>query len=1566
VSGLSTRTNADRPDAGPLDGEHPDGGPRAAHRSAGDGAAERGPLAGLALLAVLAVALGSAVAAAGIDRLGGFAARLDAGIPVLFVIAGYLLYLPFARALSGATALPGVRRYARRSLLAIYPAYWVVLFVAAFVYERAAPITAVDLAKYLTLTHIYSADTLVGPIPVSWALATGVSFCVFVPLFAAVQRRLPASSEAQRVRYQWLGLAAMVVVALAFRTWLVSLDVTTTGPGAAVSQLTVLGRRAWLLNHLDTFAAGMAIALARVTWERRTVDASGSVGATGTGRWTARSPSQWRWWSIGGALVALVAFVLVVTALGLSPQSLLFSGPREFGRHLLYLLVGAGLVAAVVAGTLGRWWGIRALGSSAMRSAGRLAYGIFLWHGLVIAVYASRNPDAQFNLSLWRLLVFVAPIVALLSWLLWRLVQRPTWCFANRRVPVFAGGLWLIGGAGLLWRMISILHITTVNPDGGDPFYYHIQAGLLSAGRGFSEPFRWVRDGTLEPTAIHPPLYSMYLSISSFLGADTYLAHKALSILAGTGVVVVVGLIARRMGGNWAGWIAASLAAFYPQFWIVDGILWSEGLFTLFIALTVWAAFAYRDRPSRLGAMWLGLAVSGAVLTRGEALILAPMLVAPLVFFGPRSLRVVRGMLGRGRAVSPDPDPPAAESPAAESPDAEAAEGEVSFPWRERTLGLVIAAAAVTLPIVPWVARNMTAFDQPITISSNSDEVLYYANCVDSYYGDFIGYWSFPCQERERQVVEEPRDEAVRVKFWRDKGIDYAMSHKSRWPVVVAARIGRVLEVYKPAQGARILSIEGRPLGWTQLGQVMWWAMLPLAAVGGWMLRRRGRWAWPLWSQVVMVMAVTVVVYGHVRFRPPMDLAVIVFAAVALSAALRAVAGRALDDPLADRVLGVEDAPGGEWVLDAGQGPTTGEHDTAGWFERPDGEPSGNDAATEADVPPRRRRGAAARWGAGPLRWWRAHPGWRTGIGVAIIVAAVLAPLRELLRRQGVPMEEGFMLAFPQRVLAGDVPNADFLHLYGPGSLWALAAWFKVFGTNLAAERWFGLLQLAGIIGGVAALARAWGRRMMVIAGVTCAVISITAVGLAALAWNGGLALLVGSVLALRWTVAGRPDWDQPTVGASASDTSADGPTNHALRTGPLVLTGALAGAALLVRPDLVLAVALIAGVALWIAGEGRRRLWKAGAALAGVGSLILVQLALAGPGAAIKGMVIQPVFDLRAGRALPVPPSWGSIDGFTQRVGMLVPPSWPLPMPTPSQQVFLWFVGLLAGTLLAVVTAWVVGRRAGWNTAVLRCDRGALTTLLIAPLVLGILPQGVQRADTTHLAWVGCVVIPLVPGLVFQLTRAWVRPRYRGALVSVLGVMVLLALLVIAPIYTVRPYLERVEESLGAPPPAEWSIEREGRNFWLGGAPLTVAAQQLAADLDRMSEPGERLFVGPSDLSKTPYSDAYWYYLFGDLDPATRYIEMDPGIADAPDSALAEDLASADWVILSHLWDDWDEANTSGEPGSNEPNLVLAEQFCEYRSYGDAFELWRRRPDGGACPAPQPATPVEAPPERG
>ena len=60
------------------------------------------------------------------------------------------------------------------------------------------------------------------------------------------------------------------------------------------------------------------------------------------------------------------------------------------------------------------------------------------------------------------------------------------------------------------------------------------------------------------------------------------------------------------------------------------------------------------------------------------------------------------------------------------------------------------------------------------------------------------------------------------------------------------------------------------------------------------------------------------------------------------------------------------------------------------------------------------------------------------------------------------------------------------------------------------------------------------------------------------------------------------------------------------------------------------------------------------------------------------------------------------------------------------------------------------------------------------------------------------------------------------------------------------------------------------------------------------------------------------------ELEPATHYIEMDPGVANADDSGLADDLASADIAILSTIWDDWDEPNDSREIGSAEAERVL------------------------------------------
>src|SRR5436309_6329917 len=104
----------------------------------------------------------------------------------------------------------------------------------------------------------------------------------------------------------------------------------------------------------------------------------------------------------------------------------------------------------------------------------------------------------------------------------------------------------------------------------------------------------------------------------------------------------------------------------------------------------------------------------------------------------------------------------------------------------------------------------------------------------------------------------------------------------------------------------------------------------------------------------------------------------------------------------------------------------------------------------------------------------------RDWLAFAVVSLVVLLPMRGLWRRPGPPMEEGFMLVFPEEVLRGAIPNRDFLHLYGPGSLWVLAAAFKAFGTSMWTERAVGLAQQLALIAGVYAITRPWGRRIAV------------------------------------------------------------------------------------------------------------------------------------------------------------------------------------------------------------------------------------------------------------------------------------------------------------------------------------------------------------------------------------------------------------------------------------------------------------------------------------------------------
>ena len=536
----------------------------------------------------------------------------------------------------------------------------------------------------------------------------------------------------------------------------------------------------------------------------------------------------------------------------------------------------------------------------------------------------------------------------------------------------------------------------------------------------------------------------------------------------------------------------------------------------------------------------------------------------------------------------------------------------------------------------------------------------------------------------------------------------------------------------------------------------------------------------------------------------------------------------------------------------------------------------------------------------------------RTIIALALVALALALPVPGLWVYQGPPMEEGFMLAFPQRILAGDLPHVDFLHLYGPGSLYVLAAIYKVFGSTLGVERAVGLVQHLLLVFGMFALVRPWGRRAATCAALTALVITISPLGLSAMAWNGALGLaVVGLALVGRAIRApSRAAW----LGA-----------------------GLCFGGALLYRPDMVVAIGLAALVAWFTVGrdDEARPLRRFGLIGVIVPLLAYVPFLIAvGPSAAFEGMFTQPVFDLRAGRTLPVPPSWAEPDGYLQKAGGLRVADWPLPMPGIGPQIAMWFWLVPLSIVFVAGAAWWALRRRP-------TDQRTRVLAVAAAFDLGLISQALQRPDTAHLSWVTCISFALVPLAILELWRGravvpgrlgesavgrWVgsdgvRPLAAAAPIAVI-------LLVVIPFYPLRTYTDLVGQTFGRNVFGS-PIERGDRVFYYGDQAPADAAQRIVDALAKESKPGERLIVGPYDLSKTPYSDAFFYYLFPELAPGTRYIEMDPGIADAEGSGLAEELEQSDWLIQSSVWSGWDEPNSSVDPGDTEPNRIVENDYC-------------------------------------
>jgi 4-amino-4-deoxy-L-arabinose transferase-like glycosyltransferase len=449
----------------------------------------------------------------------------------------------------------------------------------------------------------------------------------------------------------------------------------------------------------------------------------------------------------------------------------------------------------------------------------------------------------------------------------------------TRRVGAFGIGLAIITLVGVAGRVASVL-ATRGDTDlcgfdlCGDALWYSAQAHVIGRGHGFT-----AFTDQLVQTADHPPLTPLVLApVSAILGGDTspVTAQRLTMVVLGGAAIVAMGFLGRKVGGRHGtsvGLLAAGIAAIDANFWLNDIIVMSETIGTLGIIVVLLLVYRFVDRPSLGRAAAVGAVVGVTMLARAELALLLPVAFAPMALWA-RQL-TIPARVGR----------------------------------------ITLAGACALAVLLPWTIHNLSRFEDPVLISTNDGLTLVGANCDDVYGVNDpggIGFWSLRCGEVLRDRFPADADQSEVSAGYREIAIDYISNHKRLVPKVIAYRVGRALGVYAPADMVWLNQGEGRSPWGSWVAMVQWYVLVPAAVAGAVVLRRRRVPVWPLASTAVVVLITVVAFYGIVRFRLPLDVAVVVLAAVAIDALVRRVRGgspapTASEPAMAPRDLGAPD-----------------------------------------------------------------------------------------------------------------------------------------------------------------------------------------------------------------------------------------------------------------------------------------------------------------------------------------------------------------------------------------------------------------------------------------------------------------------------------------------------------------------------------------------------------------------------------------------------------------------------------------------------------------------------------
>lgn len=321
--------------------------------------------------------------------------RMEIGVPIFFVLSGFLLFRPWVRSVAADGPAPSVSRYAWHRVRRIMPAYIVTVLAAYVVYQfrTAGPNpghTWMGLFRNLTLTQIYAGNYLDSylhqGLTQMWSLAVEAAYYVVLPLLAYLLLVVLCKRRWQPVRL----LVALGALMLITPAWLAFVHAATSVPN---------GARLWLPTYLAWFLAGMMLAVLQAM--------------------------DVRCYTVVAIPLATISYFIASTPIAGAPTTSPHGLPEALVKSGFYAAIAALAVAPLALGDRG--WYSRLLASRPMVWLGEISYEIFLIHLVtmeIAMVEVVRYP--VYTGSMLNLFVATLAITIPLAWLLHRFTRVPS------------------------------------------------------------------------------------------------------------------------------------------------------------------------------------------------------------------------------------------------------------------------------------------------------------------------------------------------------------------------------------------------------------------------------------------------------------------------------------------------------------------------------------------------------------------------------------------------------------------------------------------------------------------------------------------------------------------------------------------------------------------------------------------------------------------------------------------------------------------------------------------------------------------------------------------------------------------------------------------------------------------------------------------------------------------------------------------------------------------------------------------------------------------------------------